>query len=260
MRIVVKIGTSTLTHQTGMLNIRRAENLVKVLSDLKNFGHELILVSSGSIGMGVGKLMLSGRPDDMPTKQAASAVGQVELMYTYDKLFNQFNHNVAQILLTSEDIHNEKRSINIKNSISRLLELKAIPIINENDAVSTDEIGVETTIGENDTLSAIVSSLLQADILIILSDIDGLYTSNPHEDKNAKLIPVVEEVTPEIMALAHGKGSNLSSGGMTTKLKAAEIVNKTGCDMVIINGNNPELLYDVIEGKPAGTKFLGRKN
>ena len=259
MRIVVKIGTSTLAHPTGLLNVRHVESLVKVLSDLKNAGNEVVLVSSGAIGMGVGKLMLPGRPADMPTKQAAAAVGQCELMYTYDKLFAEYNHTVAQVLLTGEDINNDVRRRNMRNTIVRLLELKALPIINENDAVVTDEIGVENTIGENDTLSAIVAKLVGADLLVLLSDIDGLYTADPHKDENAKLIPVVECITPEIEALAGGKGSSLGTGGMATKLKAAKLVNESGCDMMIINGDDPTKLYDILEGKAVGTRFLGKK-
>ncbi|MGI6029621.1 MAG: glutamate 5-kinase [Candidatus Heteroscillospira sp.] len=259
MRIVVKIGTSTLAHPTGMLNVRHAEALVKVLSDLKNAGHELVLVSSGAIGMGVGKLMLPGRPADMPTKQAAAAVGQCELMYTYDKLFAEYNHTVAQVLLTGEDIHNELRRRNMRNTITRLLELKALPIINENDAVATDEIGVENTIGENDTLSAIVAKLVGAELLVLLSDIDGLYTADPRRDPEARLIPVVESITPEVEALAGGSGSSLGSGGMATKLKAARIICEAGGDMIIANGEEPEKLYDMVEGKPVGTRFMGRR-
>ena len=257
MRIVVKVGTSTLAHATGRLNIRHVEELVKVLSDLKNAGHELILVSSGAIGMGVGKLNLPGRPADMPTKQAAAAVGQCELMYTYDKLFSQYNHTVAQILLTGEDVEHTGRRRNFENTMARLLELGALPVINENDAVSTDEIGVVSTIGENDTLSAIVAQLVEADLLVLLSDIEGLYTADPRKDPAAKLIPTVEAVTPEIEALAGGKGSALGSGGMATKLKAAKLVNALGCDMVIANGEHPERLYDIVEGRAVGTRFLG---
>ena len=184
MRIVVKVGTSTLAHATGRLNIQRMERLCKVLSDLKNAGHEIILVSSGAIGMGVGKLNLPGRPADMPGKQAAAAVGQCELMYFYDKLFTEYNHIVAQLLLTGEDIHSEQRSRNVRNTLSRLLELGALPIINENDTVSTEEIAV----GDNDSLGAIVAACCQADLLVLLSDIDGLYTANPKDDPNARLI------------------------------------------------------------------------
>ena len=199
-----------------------------MLSDLKNAGHQLILVSSGAIGMGVGKLNLPGRPADMPTKQAAAAVGQCELMYTYDRLFAQYSHTVAQILLNAGDIQEPHRRANVENSLGRLLELGALPVVNENDAVGTDEIGVSTTIGENDTLSAIVAQLAHADLLVILSDIEGLYTADPHRDRSARLIPVVEEVTPEIEALAGGTGSALASGGMATKLKAAKLAAQGG--------------------------------
>ena len=257
MRIVVKVGTSTLAHATGRLNIRHVEELVKVLSDLKNAGHEMILVSSGAIGMGVGKLNLPGRPADMPTKQAAAAVGQCELMYTYDKLFSQYNHTVAQILLAGGDVSDPHRRTNVQNTLTRLLELGALPIINENDAVSTDEIGVVSTIGENDTLSAIVAQLVEAELLVLLSDIEGLYTADPRKDPAARLIPTVEAVTPEIEALAGGAGSGLGTGGMATKLKAAKLVAAKGCDMVITNGEHPERLYDIVEGKAVGTRFLG---
>lgn len=255
MKIVVKVGTSTLAHSTGRLNIRHVEELVKVLSDLKNAGHELILVSSGAIGMGVGKLNLPGRPGDMPTKQAAAAVGQCELMYTYDRLFAQYNHTVAQILLTGEDIDHEDRRQNFENTIGRLLELGALPIINENDTVATAEIKV----GDNDTLGAVVACCVEADLLVLLSDIEGLYTADPRKDPGATLIPVVEEVTPEIEALAGSAGSELATGGMTTKLRAAQRVTAHGCDMVIANGEKPELLYDIVEGKPTGTRFVGRR-
>jgi glutamate 5-kinase len=255
MRIVVKVGTSTLAHSTGRLNIRHVERLVKVLSDLKNAGHEIVLVSSGAIGMGVGKLMLPGRPADMPTKQAAAAVGQCELMYTYDRLFTDYNHTVAQILLTGEDLDHEERRQNFENTLYRLLELKALPIINENDTVSTAEIAV----GDNDTLAAIVARCAGADLLVLLSDIEGLYTADPRKDPAATLIPVVEEVTPEIEALADGKGRSLAVGGMAPKLGAAKTVAQVGCDMIITQGAEPERLYDIAEGKPVGTRFLGRK-
>lgn len=259
MRIVIKVGTSTLTHKTGRLNIRRVESLVRVFSDLKNAGHQLVLVSSGAIGLGVGKLNLPGRPADMRTKQAAAAVGQCEMMYTYDQLFARYNHVAAQVLLTGEDVREPHRRTNLENTLGRLLELNAIPIVNENDAVATDEVGVETTIGENDTLSAIVATLVNADLLIILSDIDGLYTADPHRDPSARLIPVVEEVTPEIESLAGGTGSALASGGMATKLRAAKIANRVGCDMVIANGQKEDLLYDIAEGLPVGTRFRGHR-
>lgn len=252
---MVKVGTSTLAHATGRLNIRHVEELVKVLSDLKNAGHEIILVSSGAIGMGVGKLNLPGKPADMPTKQAAAAVGQCELMYTYDKLFSQYNHTVAQILLTSEDVDHDDRRQNFENTMARLLELGALPIINENDTVATAEIKV----GDNDTLGAIVACSVEADLLVLLSDIEGLYTADPRKDPAAKLIPVVEEVTPEIEALAGGKGSDLATGGMETKLRAAKMVTAAGCDMVITNGERPERLYDIAGGKAVGTRFLGKR-
>lgn len=255
MRIVVKVGTSTLAHPTGNMNIRRIEQLCKVLSDLKNAGHEIILVSSGAIGMGVGKLCLSERPGDIPSKQAAAAVGQCELMYTYDKLFSEHNHTVAQILIVGLDIEDEQRSRNFKNTLFRLLEFGVLPIVNENDTVSTAEI----EIGDNDTLSAIVASNVEADLLILLSDIDGLYTADPHKDSNAELIQTVEEITPNITALAGGKGSSLGTGGMSTKISAARHVSKYGIDMVIANGTNPDVLYDIVDGKPVGTRFVSHK-
>ncbi len=259
MKTVIKVGTSTLAHTGGRLNIRRVELLCKILSDLKNAGHQLVLVTSGAIGMGVGKLGLPGRPKDMPGKQAAAAVGQCELMYVYDKLFSEYNHTVAQLLLTADDIRDERRSIHVHDTLERLLEFGALPIVNENDAVATDEIGIETTIGENDTLSAVVAQLIGADRLVLLSDIDGLYTADPHSDPNATLIPTVEAITPQIIALAGGAGSALGSGGMATKLRAASIAMDAGIDMYIANGEDPEILYALFDGKAVGTKFLGKK-
>ena len=256
MRIVVKVGTSTLAHATGRLNIQRMERLCRVLSDLKNAGHEIILVSSGAIGMGVGKLNLPGRPADMPSKQAAAAVGQCELMYTYDKQFTEYSHTVAQLLLTGEDIKSEQRSRNVRNTLSRLLELGALPIINENDAVATDEIGVENTIGENDSLSAIVAAAIGADLLVLLSDIDGLYDKDPRRHPDARLIPTVERVDDELFTLAEDSSTGLGTGGMITKLRAAAIATEAGCEMVIANGSKPEVLYDITAGRPAGTRFL----
>lgn len=251
MRIVIKVGTSTLAHPSGHLNIRRVEELCKVLSDLKNAGHELILVSSGAIGMGVGKLSLKSRPVDIPGKQAAAAVGQCELMYTYDRLFSEYNHTVAQILLTATDFRDDVRCANFRNTLLRLLELDVLPIINENDTVATEEI----TVGDNDTLSAMVAVNANAQLLILLSDIDGLYTSDPHQDPNAQLIPIVHELSESILALGGGKGSSLGTGGMKTKLHAAQICTSAGCDMVIFNGNNPQSLYDLLDGKSVGTRF-----
>lgn len=254
MRIVVKIGTSTLAHAGGRMNIRRVEELVKVLSDLKNAGHDLIVVSSGAIGMGAGKLQID-RPRDMPTKQAAASVGQCELMYTYDRLFSAYNHIVAQILVTKEDFNRASRLMNLENTIYRLLQLGAIPIINENDSVATEEIAV----GDNDTLGATVAKYMQADLLVVLSDIDGLYTADPHIHRDAKLIAQVEEITPEIEALAGGTGSSLGTGGMATKLDAAKIATRAGVDMVIANGATPSILYDIVDGLPAGTRFIGQR-
>ena len=253
MRIVVKVGTSTLAHATGRLNIRRVEQLCKVLSDLKNAGHEIVLVSSGAIGMGVGKLGLRERPQDMPSKQAAAAVGQCELMYVYDKLFSEYHHTVAQILLTGSDIHNAQRRENFHNTLFRLLELGALPILNENDTIAE-----EIVIGDNDTLAAIVAVSVNADLLILLSDIDGLYTADPRTDSSARLITAVEEITPEILALAGSSGSSLGTGGMATKLHAAQTVNANGIDMVIANGSDPEILYRIAANEAAGTRFLGR--
>jgi glutamate 5-kinase len=255
MRIVVKVGTSTLAHSTGNINIRHVEELCKVLSDLKNAGHEIILVSSGAIGMGVGKLSLKEKPQDMPTKQAAAAVGQCELMYTYDKLFSEYNHTVAQILLTGLDLEDSERYHNIQNTMNRLLELDVLPVINENDTVSTQEIAV----GDNDTLGAIVAVSMKADLLVLLSDIDGLYTKDPHKDETAELISLVTEITPEIEALGGGKGSSLGTGGMVTKLNAAKLCMEKGTDMIIANGSNPSLLYDIVDGEKIGTRFKSKK-
>ena len=254
MRIVIKIGTSTLTHTTGHLNIRRVEELCKVISDIKNAGHEVIIVSSGAIGMGIGKLGLRERPTDIPTKQAAAAVGQCELMYTYDKLFSEFSHTVAQLLITGEDVESELRHSNFSNTLNRLLELGAIPIINENDTVATKEI----VIGDNDTLAAIVAESVKANKLVLLSDIDGLYTADPHSDPNAKLIRHTSKVDDKIIALAGGAGCALGTGGMVTKLQAAKICLACGCEMIITNGNKPTNLYAILEGKSVGTTFSER--
>ena len=245
MRIVIKVGTSTLAHATGKLNIRLTGELCKVISDLKNAGNEVILVSSGAIGMGVGKLALATKPADIPTKQAAAAVGQCELMYTYDRLFTEYNHTVAQILLTGSDFSADDRHENFNNTIKRLLELGVLPIINENDTIATEEIKV----GDNDTLSALVAVSVKAELLVILSDVDGLYSADPHKDPNAKLIEQVHGVTEETYALAGGAGSALGTGGMKTKLNAAKLCGEAGCDVVIANGETPDLLYDIVAGK-----------
>ena len=252
MRIVVKIGTSTLAHPTGHLNIRRVEQLCKVMSDIKNAGHDLILVSSGAIGMGVGKLGLRQRPTDIPTKQAAAAVGQCELMYVYDKLFGDYHHTVAQLLITGADTADETRHRNFTNTLNRLLELGALPILNENDTVAT----VEIVIGDNDTLAAIVAKSVQAQLLILLSDIDGLYTADPHTHPDAQLLHRITTLDERILRLAGVSGSSQGTGGMITKLRAAQICLESGCDMVIANGSNPENLYDIIDGQDVGTRFF----
>ena len=255
MRIVIKIGTSTLAYATGLLNIRRVEALCKTMSDIRNAGHELILVSSGAIGMGVGKLGLRQRPQDIPGKQAAAAVGQCELMYIYDKLFSEYHHTVAQLLITADNLTNETRHGNFTNTLNRLLELGVVPVINENDTVATEEI----VIGDNDTLAANVARSVGAQMLILLSDIDGLYTADPHTDPNARLLPVVRRVDEDIKKLAGVSSTTQGTGGMVTKLRAAEICLDCGCEMVIANGNNPAALYDIVEGKPVGTRFVGER-
>lgn len=255
MRIVIKVGTSTLAHKTGRMNIFHIEELCKVISDLKNRGNEIILVSSGAIGMGMGKLNIAKRPSDIPTKQACAAIGQCELMYTYDRLFSIYNHTTAQVLITGSDLKSEERHKNFTNTLERLLELNTLPIINENDTVATEEI----EIGDNDTLGAIVSVSVKADLLILLSDIDGLYTANPNEDENAVLINEVEDLTDEIMNLGKGKGSELGTGGMATKLSAAKIVTDAGIDMIIANGSEPMNIIKILEGEKIGTLFKGKK-
>lgn len=254
-RIVVKVGTSTLTHANGMINIRRIETLVKVLSDIKNSGKEVVLVTSGAIGVGVGKLGLKEKPKDMPSKQACAAIGQCELMYIYDKYFSEYNHIVSQVLLTLDIVEVPHRKSNVINTFERLIEYGAIPIVNENDTVSVEEI----VIGDNDTLSALVATLVHADALVILSDIDGLYSSDPHKNPDAKLIPVVEKIDESIIKLAGGSGSSLGTGGMATKIQAGMIAAENGIVMAIINGCNPNLLYDLMEDKSVGTLFLSEK-
>ncbi len=244
MRIVVKVGTSTLAYPSGRLNLRRTGVLCRVLADLKNEGHDVVLVTSGAIGVGVGKLGLSTRPSDIATKQATAAVGQCHLMYTYDKMFAEYGHTVAQLLLTGADFESEERHANLHNTLHRLLALGVLPVVNENDTVATDEIKV----GDNDTLSALVAVSAEADLLVLLSDIDGLYTADPHKNKNATLIREVHAITGEMKTAAGGAGSGLGTGGMATKLHAAEIATAGGCDMVIANGKDPEILYGIIAG------------
>ena len=255
MRIVIKVGTSTLTYATGRVNVRRFSALCRTVSDIMNSGTEVILVTSGAIGLGTGKLHLQGKPKDIAGKQAAAAVGQCELMYMYDKEFSEYNQTVAQILLTAPDLKCDDRRIKFHNTLEKLIEFGALPIINENDTVATEEI----VFGDNDTLAAEVAVSVEADLLILLSDIDGLYTGNPKTDRNATLIPEVREITEEVMALGGGAGSSLGTGGMQTKLKAAKIATDAMCDMVIANGKSPEILYGIVNGESIGTRFFSNK-
>jgi len=250
-RLVVKVGTSTLTHQSGHLNLRRLDELTKVLSDIKNAGVEILLVSSGAVGVGVGELGLAARPKDLGGKQAAAAVGQCALMYTYDKEFAEYGHVTAQVLLTRDGVESPVRRQNIINTLECLLAYKALPIINENDTVSTEEI----EFGDNDTLSAMVAELVHADGLILLTDIDGLYTADPHTDPQATRIDRVEVIDDYLLNLAGGAGSSRGTGGMITKLHAAKIAMDAGIPTIVMNGNDPKRLYDVLEGKSCGTIF-----
>ena len=251
MRIVLKLGTSTLTHPTGNLNIRRVEELCKVCSDLKNAGHELVLVSSGAVAMGVGKLSLAERPKDIPGKQAAAAVGQCELMYIYDKLYSQYHHVVAQLLITADDIETPERAQNFQNTLTRLLQLGTLPIINENDTVATQELGI----GDNDTLAALVSCLVSADLCVTLSDIDGLYTANPHEDPTAEFVPVVHKIDAKIIASAGDSSTSVGTGGMITKIRASRILMTAGIQSVICSGEEPDALVRLARGESVGTLF-----
>lgn len=255
-RIVVKVGTSTLAYETGLINIRRLELLVKVLSDLKNSGREIVLVTSGAIGVGAGKLGLRSKPADMPTKQAAAAVGQSELMYLYDRIFGRYGHPTGQVLLTKDIVGDGERRENVINTIDRMLHLGAIPIVNENDTVSVEEI----EFGDNDTLSAIVAELIRADVLVIMSDIDGLFDKNPHLHPGASLLPRVETIDSDIRRIAAGTASSLGTGGMITKIHAAEIATAAGVDMAIISGINPYNLYKLFDGEPLGTHFVAQRH
>ena len=251
-RVVVKVGTSTLTHRTGRLNIRRVENLVKTLADLQNAGHEIVLVSSGAIALGMGKLGMTKRPQDTPGKQACAAVGQCELMYMYDKFFAEYSIVVAQVLLTKYVLLEDRRQ-HVVNSMERLLSQGVIQIVNENDTVAIDELELE--VGENDSLAANVATIANADLLVIMSDIDGLYDKDPHVHEDARLIPEVGRITDDIRDLAGGAGSALGTGGMATKIKAVEIAHAADIDVVLMNGKNPRKLYDLFEDKPVGTIF-----
>ena len=260
-RIVVKVGTSTLTHESGSFNLRSMEHLVRVLADLQGMGHEIILVSSGAIGVGTARLGLAERPKELRMKQAAAAVGQCRMMHMYDNLFSEYNRCVAQILLTGEDVEAPIRAQHLRSTFSALLEMGIIPIVNENDSVSSAEIetGRHKVLGDNDTLSAIVAALCNADLLVLISDIDGLYDADPRSHPDAKLIHQVQELTPQIMEMAGGVGSWRGTGGMATKLSAAEIAMGAGCDMVITNGARMEDIYDIVAGKDVGTRFLAKQ-
>lgn len=260
-RIVVKVGTSTLTHDSGSLDLRSMEHLVRVLSDLSGAGHEVILVTSGAIAVGAARLGLAERPKELRMKQAAAAVGQCRMMHIYDKLFSEYNRSMAQILLTGDDVEDPDRAEHLHSTFSALLEMGVIPVVNENDSVSSAEIetGHHKVLGDNDTLSAIVADLCRADLLVLLSDIDGLYDADPKSHPGAKLLHQVEALTPEILEMAGGAGTWRGTGGMATKLSAARIAMNAGCDMVITNGQRMEGIYDIVAGKDVGTRFLAKR-
>ena len=257
-RIVVKVGTSTLTYSSGSLNLRSMERLVRVLADLCGSGHEVILVTSGAIAVGTARMGLDERPRVLRMKQAAAAVGQCRMMHIYDKLFSEYNCTVAQILLTGDDVEDPARAAHLKNTFTSLLELGMIPVVNENDSVSSAEIetGHHKVLGDNDTLSAIVAGLCGAALLVLCSDIDGLYDADPRTHPEARLLHRVTALTPEILEMAGGAGTWRGTGGMATKLSAARIAMAAGCDMVITNGARPEDLYGIVEGRDIGTRFI----
>nr|WP_326185228.1 glutamate 5-kinase [uncultured Oscillibacter sp.] len=257
-RIVVKVGTSTLTHDSGSLDLRSMERLVRVLSDLHGAGHEIILVTSGAIAVGTSRLGLAERPKELRMKQAAAAVGQCRMMHIYDKLFSEYNCSMAQILLTGDDVEDPERAEHLRSTFSALLEMGVVPVVNENDSVSSAEIetGHHKVLGDNDTLSAIVAELCRADLLVLLSDIDGLYDADPKTHPGSKLLHQVRELTPEILKMAGGAGTWRGTGGMATKLSAARIAITAGCDMVITNGARMEDLYGIVEGRDIGTRFV----
>lgn len=255
-RIVVKVGTSLLTHENGKMNFTIMDRLALAISELMNEDREVILVSSGSIGIGMGKFNLRRRPIAMGMKQALAAVGQCELMNIYSRLFSTYNHTVAQILLTKTDVNDDIKRQNVMNTFRSLLDFGVLPIVNENDTVSVDEIKSLTMFGDNDTLSAVVAKLVNADLLIILSDIDGLYDCDPRENKDGKLISVVETVDDTIRHYAGGSGTKLGTGGMITKIKAAEIATGAGTNMVIANGQDPMIILNILKGEEIGTLFL----
>ncbi|MGL5575134.1 MAG: glutamate 5-kinase [Sarcina sp.] len=259
-RIVVKVGTSSLTHKNGNINLGSIEKFARVLSDLQNMGKEMILVSSGAVGVGVSRMGLKEKPSTTKGKQAAAAVGQCHLMNIYSKFFSEYGHLVAQVLLTRDVIEDDRMRSNVCNTFDTLLEQGIIPIVNENDTVSIDEIENICNFGDNDNLSAIVALLTNADLLVILSDIDGFYNGDPRKDKNARLISEIEEITDEVRACAGDAGSTLGTGGMRTKISAAEKVVEKGISMVLANGENPAILRDIlVEDRKIGTLFVGKK-
>jgi glutamate 5-kinase len=259
-RIVIKVGTSTLTYDTGKINFTRIDKLARIISDLSNQGKEVILVTSGAIGVGVDKLKLPERPKTIREKQAVAAVGQCELMHMYSKFFSEYGHIVAQILLTRDIVSDENCCKNVVNTFETLLEKGIIPIVNENDSVSVVEIraGQKDTFSENDTLSALVSKLIGADLLIILSDIDGFFDSDPRKNPDSKLLSVIKDITPDIESCADGAGTKRGTGGMVTKLKAAKIATKAGVNVVLTNGSHPEAIIDILSGEEIGTVFVGK--
>lgn len=256
-RIVVKVGTSTLTYENGKPNIRRIDHLCRVLSDLCNSGREIVLVTSGALGVGVGKLGLSERPKDVAGRQAMAAVGQCELMFLYDKIFSEYGKNVAQLLLTRYDVENEHHRRNVIECVTALLQMSIIPIINENDTVAIDEL-TGNNIGDNDNLSAIVAEMVGADALVMITDINGLYDRNPREDETAVQIPVVLEITDALREMAGGSGSKRGTGGMVTKLQAADFACAAGIDTYIVS-DDPNNLYDLADGKITGTHFVPQR-
>lgn len=260
-RIVVKVGTSTLTYDNGKINFTRIEKLVRVLADIANQGKEVVLVTSGAIGVGVSKLKLQSKPKTLREKQAVAAVGQLELMHLYDKFFSEYGHVVGQILLTRDIVENHSAREHVINTFETLIEKGIIPIVNENDSVAVDEIesGVNMVFGDNDTLSAVVGELVKADLLIILSDIDGFYDCDPRKNSCSKMISVIKEITPEIESCAGGVGSARGTGGMVTKLSAAKIATAAGIDMVIANGGDPNIIMEIIDGEDVGSVFLHKE-
>ena len=258
-RIVVKVGTSTLTNENGKTNLRAFDKLACVLSDIANKGYEVILVSSGAIAAGRNRLRMEKEPDSLKLKQAAAAVGQCNNMFLYDKFFNDYDKTIGQILLNAEDIEIEEKKDNLINTFDALLSLGVIPIVNENDSVSYTEIeSKERLFGDNDMLSAVVAVLTRAEQLVILSDIDGLFDRDPRFHPDAKLIPVIEKIDDNVLSLAGGAGSRRGTGGMKTKLSAARLATMQGIHTTVANGSRPEALYDLIEGKQIGTTFIGQ--